>query len=248
MQRIKPQASLLPSYLDLTECPYMWPYCSQPIYYGMQPIVINVSERIHFFSHSAKTEFFLFFLAFSSAPSCNNVLSRRPVKSVGFSFRLFKTRTAKYDWLEFEISLNPFAHHFCFLPICYLIARILQKCITRKQEPLRTANQNPEGWSGRRDLMHWKCIIGWCRNLYDLGPQLWLVFKGKMYDATVRLQNMVSALWMLDDFLYSTCDFSEAFLESDKRWWDMDQNQIQWHECYIACIYGSGARKTECRK
>ncbi|KAA0195023.1 Membrane-bound transcription factor site-1 protease, partial [Fasciolopsis buskii] len=43
MQRIKPQASLLPSYLDLTECPYMWPYCSQPIYYGMQPIVINVT-------------------------------------------------------------------------------------------------------------------------------------------------------------------------------------------------------------
>ena len=30
----KPQASLHPSYIDLTECPYMWPYCSQPIYYG----------------------------------------------------------------------------------------------------------------------------------------------------------------------------------------------------------------------
>ena len=30
----QPQASLHPSYIDLTECPYMWPYCSQPIYYS----------------------------------------------------------------------------------------------------------------------------------------------------------------------------------------------------------------------
>ncbi|VDP78756.1 unnamed protein product [Echinostoma caproni] len=43
MQRIKPQASLFPNFLDLTDCPYMWPYCSQPIYHGMQPIVINAS-------------------------------------------------------------------------------------------------------------------------------------------------------------------------------------------------------------
>ncbi|CAM0512155.1 unnamed protein product [Fasciola hepatica] len=43
MQRMKPQVSLSPSYLDLTECPYMWPYCSQPMYHGMQAIVINVT-------------------------------------------------------------------------------------------------------------------------------------------------------------------------------------------------------------
>ena len=35
--------SLHPSYIDLTECPYMWPYCSQPIYYGGMPIIVNVS-------------------------------------------------------------------------------------------------------------------------------------------------------------------------------------------------------------
>ncbi|GAB5582529.1 membrane-bound transcription factor site-1 protease [Prionailurus iriomotensis] len=45
----KPQASYLeisplsPSYIDLTECPYMWPYCSQPIYYGGMPTIVNVT-------------------------------------------------------------------------------------------------------------------------------------------------------------------------------------------------------------
>ena len=35
--------SLSPSYIDLTECPYFWPYCSQPMYYGAIPIIVNVS-------------------------------------------------------------------------------------------------------------------------------------------------------------------------------------------------------------
>uniref|UniRef100_A0A7N8Y1D5 Membrane-bound transcription factor site-1 protease-like n=1 Tax=Mastacembelus armatus TaxID=205130 RepID=A0A7N8Y1D5_9TELE len=35
--------SLSPSYIDLTECPYMWPYCSQPIYYGGMPTIVNVT-------------------------------------------------------------------------------------------------------------------------------------------------------------------------------------------------------------
>nr|CAI5826238.1 unnamed protein product [Callosobruchus analis] len=39
----KPQASLSPSYVDLSECPYMWPYCTQPLYYGAQPIIVNVT-------------------------------------------------------------------------------------------------------------------------------------------------------------------------------------------------------------
>ncbi|XP_077982093.1 membrane-bound transcription factor site-1 protease-like isoform X2 [Glandiceps talaboti] len=39
----KPQASLSPSYIDLTECPYMWPYCTQPIYHGAMPTVVNVT-------------------------------------------------------------------------------------------------------------------------------------------------------------------------------------------------------------
>lgn len=38
-----PLFSLSPSYVDLTECPYMWPYCSQPIYYGGMPTIVNVT-------------------------------------------------------------------------------------------------------------------------------------------------------------------------------------------------------------
>lgn len=39
----KPQASLSPSYIDLSECPYMWPYCTQPLYVGAMPVVVNVT-------------------------------------------------------------------------------------------------------------------------------------------------------------------------------------------------------------
>uniref|UniRef100_A0A8D8UG00 Membrane-bound transcription factor site-1 protease n=1 Tax=Cacopsylla melanoneura TaxID=428564 RepID=A0A8D8UG00_9HEMI len=38
-----PQASLFPSYLDLTECQYMWPYCTQPLYHGSIPVIVNVT-------------------------------------------------------------------------------------------------------------------------------------------------------------------------------------------------------------
>lgn len=39
----KPQASLSPSYIDLTECQYMWPYCTQSLYYGAMPTIVNVT-------------------------------------------------------------------------------------------------------------------------------------------------------------------------------------------------------------
>ncbi len=38
-----PLSSFSPSYIDLTECPYFWPYCSQPMYYGGAPVIVNVS-------------------------------------------------------------------------------------------------------------------------------------------------------------------------------------------------------------
>lgn len=43
LKHYRPQASLFPAYLDYTECPYMWPYCSQPLYYGAMPVMINVT-------------------------------------------------------------------------------------------------------------------------------------------------------------------------------------------------------------
>ncbi|XP_065207712.1 membrane-bound transcription factor site-1 protease [Planococcus citri] len=39
----KPQASFSPSYIDLSECQYMWPYCTQPIYFGGIPTIVNVT-------------------------------------------------------------------------------------------------------------------------------------------------------------------------------------------------------------
>lgn len=39
--------SLSPAYIDLTECPYMWPYCTQPIYFSGMPTTVNVSPFWH---------------------------------------------------------------------------------------------------------------------------------------------------------------------------------------------------------
>ncbi len=43
LKQYRPQASVLPSYIDLTECPYFWPYCSQQIYYSGMPIAVNLT-------------------------------------------------------------------------------------------------------------------------------------------------------------------------------------------------------------
>ncbi|XP_072931051.1 membrane-bound transcription factor site-1 protease [Epargyreus clarus] len=43
LKEYEPQASLSPPYIDLTECQYMWPYCTQPIYYSGQPTIANVT-------------------------------------------------------------------------------------------------------------------------------------------------------------------------------------------------------------
>lgn len=42
LRSYSPHVSLVPSYIDLSECPYFWPYCTQPLYYGGMPVVINV--------------------------------------------------------------------------------------------------------------------------------------------------------------------------------------------------------------
>ncbi|XP_063990633.1 membrane-bound transcription factor site-1 protease [Diachasmimorpha longicaudata] len=38
-----PTATLNPSYIDLTECQYMWPYCTQAIYHTAMPTIVNVT-------------------------------------------------------------------------------------------------------------------------------------------------------------------------------------------------------------
>ncbi|KAJ0183797.1 hypothetical protein K1T71_000220 [Dendrolimus kikuchii] len=43
LRKYEPQASLSPAYMDLTECQYMWPYCTQPLYFSAQPTIANVT-------------------------------------------------------------------------------------------------------------------------------------------------------------------------------------------------------------
>ena len=38
-----PRVTLLPAVLNLTDCPYMWPFCEQPLYATAQPLVLNVT-------------------------------------------------------------------------------------------------------------------------------------------------------------------------------------------------------------
>lgn len=39
----RPRASILPSALDLTQCPYAWPFCRQPIYAEAMPLIFNAT-------------------------------------------------------------------------------------------------------------------------------------------------------------------------------------------------------------
>jgi hypothetical protein len=43
LQEYKPRASIIPKMLDLTNCPYMWPYCTQPLYYTSMPVMVNAT-------------------------------------------------------------------------------------------------------------------------------------------------------------------------------------------------------------
>ncbi|GAB4817967.1 hypothetical protein N2152v2_005013 [Parachlorella kessleri] len=38
-----PRASVVPSKLDLTDCPFMWPFCTQPLYAGAMPVMFNAT-------------------------------------------------------------------------------------------------------------------------------------------------------------------------------------------------------------
>ncbi|XP_031843340.1 membrane-bound transcription factor site-1 protease [Nomia melanderi] len=38
-----PVATLSPSYIDLTECQYMWPYCTQAVYHTGMPTIVNIT-------------------------------------------------------------------------------------------------------------------------------------------------------------------------------------------------------------
>ncbi|XP_072764123.1 membrane-bound transcription factor site-1 protease [Anoplolepis gracilipes] len=43
LQSYTPIVTLNPSYIDLTECQYMWPYCTQAMYHTGMPTIVNIT-------------------------------------------------------------------------------------------------------------------------------------------------------------------------------------------------------------
>ena len=43
LQAYRPRASVVPAALNLTDCPYAWPYCRQPLYAGAMPLIFNAT-------------------------------------------------------------------------------------------------------------------------------------------------------------------------------------------------------------
>jgi len=81
----QPSVTLHPSYIDLTECPYMWPYCTQPIYYGGMPTIVNVCIVCYSFSsHTVKCQSVIFLALILCDLYVSAILLLRDVKRVGF--------------------------------------------------------------------------------------------------------------------------------------------------------------------
>ncbi|CAH9091669.1 unnamed protein product [Cuscuta europaea] len=43
LKNYQPRASIFPSVLDYRDCPYSWPFCSQPLYAGAMPVIFNAT-------------------------------------------------------------------------------------------------------------------------------------------------------------------------------------------------------------
>ncbi|XP_068647633.1 subtilisin-like protease SBT6.1 [Aristolochia californica] len=43
LQNYQPRASIFPSVLDYTDCPYSWPFCRQPLFAGAMPVIFNAT-------------------------------------------------------------------------------------------------------------------------------------------------------------------------------------------------------------
>ena len=43
LQKYEPRASVVPAALHFADCPYMWPFCAQPLYAGAMPLMFNAT-------------------------------------------------------------------------------------------------------------------------------------------------------------------------------------------------------------
>lgn len=43
LQEYRPRASIVPAALNFTDCPFMWPFCRQPLYAHAMPLMFNAT-------------------------------------------------------------------------------------------------------------------------------------------------------------------------------------------------------------
>jgi hypothetical protein len=43
LQKYEPRATVVPAELNFMDCPYMWPFCTQPLYAGAMPLMFNAT-------------------------------------------------------------------------------------------------------------------------------------------------------------------------------------------------------------
>ncbi len=43
LQKYEPRASVVPAELNFMDCPYMWPFCTQPLYAAAMPLMFNAT-------------------------------------------------------------------------------------------------------------------------------------------------------------------------------------------------------------
>lgn len=62
LKAYQPRASFQPATFDTTDCPFMWPYCAQPIFAGAKPIIANVTVLNGMGVRAAKPMFFVLYV------------------------------------------------------------------------------------------------------------------------------------------------------------------------------------------
>lgn len=75
LKSYQPKASIVPKSLDFTDCPYMWPFCTQPIYAHALPLIFNATV--------------LNAMALTGNACCSSAL-----KHMSHSFQMFATDSA----------------------------------------------------------------------------------------------------------------------------------------------------------
>lgn len=89
--KYRPKITFFPNNLDLTDCPYLWPHCSQPLYASSMPLILNVTI-LNGISLTAKIT------------ECHFISDGPSVLNVGISYD--ETVWPYSGWLALQISVK----------------------------------------------------------------------------------------------------------------------------------------------